>query len=221
MLFETCNTTGTLIENPVVADVDGDDQADIIVASNAYAFTCDGTKQSGIRVFGSKNHDWVRTRRVWNQHAYHVTNVEEDGTIPAVEAANWKQPGLNNFRQNKQPGLEFAAPDAIVAVRPACDAGNHVLAEVRNIGQSALRAGAAVSLARSDAPATKLGAASTTRVLYPGQSETLLLTVTDPDVTSGKAKVIGSVSVASGDVECRTDNNTSDASAGTCANVIN
>ncbi len=110
VLFETCNTTGTLYEYPVIADVDNDGQADIVVASNAYAFDCGGTKQSGIRVFGSKSGGWVRTRRVWNQHAYHVTNVNEDGSIPAVEPTNWKQPGLNNFRINKQPGGEFSAP---------------------------------------------------------------------------------------------------------------
>jgi hypothetical protein len=47
VLFEACNTTGTLIEYPIVADVDNDGQADIIVASNAYAFNCNGVKTSG------------------------------------------------------------------------------------------------------------------------------------------------------------------------------
>lgn len=66
---------------------------------------------------------WVRTRRVWNQYTYHVTNVEEDGSIPAVEPANWAQPGLNDFRQNKQPGGELSAADAANntdAVDPTC-----------------------------------------------------------------------------------------------------
>src|SRR5262249_5084706 len=37
VLWETCNTTATLRENPVVADVDNDGHADIVVASNAYS----------------------------------------------------------------------------------------------------------------------------------------------------------------------------------------
>ena len=77
-------------------------------------YQCDdgaANAQAGVRVFGDAAGNWVRTRRVWNQHAYHITNVDEDGTIPAIESPNWTQPGLNNFRQNKQPGSEFAAPE--------------------------------------------------------------------------------------------------------------
>ena len=39
-------------------------------------------------------------RRIWNQHAYHVTNVREDGTIPAHPKASWKF--TNTFRVNAQ-----------------------------------------------------------------------------------------------------------------------
>jgi hypothetical protein len=53
VLWQTCNTTGTLRELPVVADVDNDGQADIVVVSNAYsAITCENSKQSGVRVCG-------------------------------------------------------------------------------------------------------------------------------------------------------------------------
>jgi hypothetical protein len=83
--FTACNTSGTLIELPVVADVDNDGQADIVVVSNAYAFACaNGIRTSGVRVFSSQDNNWVRTRRIWNQHAYSVTNIEEDGTVPTV-----------------------------------------------------------------------------------------------------------------------------------------
>ncbi len=88
VLWSTCNTTGTLVEYPLVADVDNDGGADIVVVSNAYSsIVCpkDNSKQRGLRVFGDDQGKWVRTRRVWNQHAYHVTNVDEDGTIPKNE----------------------------------------------------------------------------------------------------------------------------------------
>ena len=110
LIPSTCNTTGTLWEYPLVADVDNDGQADIVVASNAYGITCpdDGSKQSGIRIFGSASGSWVRTRRIWNEHTYHITNISEDGKVPAVEPPNWTQPGLNDYRQNRQPGSVFA-----------------------------------------------------------------------------------------------------------------
>src|SRR5262249_28367703 len=147
-LFKVCNTTGTLVEFPVIADVDNDGHADIVVVSNAYAsggteYQCnDGTAiaQSGVRVFGDANGTWVRTPPVWNEHAYHVTNVTPDGVIPQHELPNYKQPGLNNFRQNKQPGSEFAAPDAVLSIAPLCPGPVGLVATVRNIGQAALPA---------------------------------------------------------------------------------
>jgi hypothetical protein len=78
ILTQVCNTSGTLHEYPLVADIDGDSQADIVVTSNSYSgLTCpiEMAKTQGVRVFGDTKGQWVRTRRVWNQHAYHVTNV--------------------------------------------------------------------------------------------------------------------------------------------------
>ncbi len=76
VLWDTCNTSGTLREFPLVADVDNDGHADIVAVSNSYSsINCDGTKQRGIRVFGDSEGNWVRTRRVWNQHAYSVTKT--------------------------------------------------------------------------------------------------------------------------------------------------
>ncbi|MBI3245681.1 MAG: VCBS repeat-containing protein [Deltaproteobacteria bacterium] len=102
LLFETKNTSGTGTENPVVADVDNDGHAEIVVVRNdVIGFgTQQGLTEFGIFVYGGRNNDWVRTRRIWNQHAYHVTNVNEDGTIPKNEQPNWLTPGLNNFRTN-------------------------------------------------------------------------------------------------------------------------
>ena len=43
------------------------------------------TASQGIRVYADANDNWVRSRPIWNQHAYSVTNVNEDGTIPKTE----------------------------------------------------------------------------------------------------------------------------------------
>ncbi len=219
VLWQTCNTTGTLIEYPVIADVDNDGQADIVVASNAYAFDCQGTKQSGVRVIQSASKSWVRTRRVWNQHTYHVTNVEEDGTIPTAEVANWTVPGLNNFRQNKQPGSEFAAPDATVTLEARCSGPFGVVVEVRNLGSAPLPPGVVVEVFAGAAPAgTLLATSATTVPLYLAQAETLSLDLsTAPaDVQNGSTLVYATVTPPLGVVECRTDNNTSPPAAAVC-----
>src|SRR6185312_15007558 len=46
----------------------------------------------GIRVYKDAQNRWVRSRMIWNQHAYAVTNVNEDGTIPKTSqwASNWQ-----------------------------------------------------------------------------------------------------------------------------------
>lgn len=202
--------------------------------SNSYAngnaeYECnDGThiSQAGVRVFGDTAGSWVRTRRVWNEHAYHITNVNEDGTIPKSELPNWTQPGLDNFRQNKQPGSEFAAPDAIVSLRPQCTSPYALVATVTNIGEAALPAGVAVGFYEGTPPnGTLLGKANTTQTLYAAQSENVVLVLTNPPagVEDGTqllyAVVDDTTTPHPGWHECRVDNNQSATTTGACSNV--
>lgn len=220
-LLKTCNTTGTLMEYPLVADVDNDGQADIVVVSNSF-MSCEGTSQTAVRVFGSKNNNWVRTRRIWNQHAYYVTNVEEDGTIPAKPLQNWKQKGLNNFRQNKQPGGEFSAPDAVVGVSVQCTSPNKLLATVRNVGEAVLPSGVQVSLMRGTVGSGSLLAELTTTVpLYPAQSQVVSWQIDDAnqDIVNGSVTIHAKVHLADGINECRTDNNVSKEMTPYCSTI--
>ncbi len=90
-------TSGTLTEYPVVADIDNDGSAEIVVVSNEYP----GQPQSPtVQVIRDREDRWIQARRIWNQHTYHVTNVREDGTIPQYEKPSWTQ--LNTFRTNAQ-----------------------------------------------------------------------------------------------------------------------
>ncbi|HMY17685.1 MAG TPA: VCBS repeat-containing protein, partial [Polyangium sp.] len=198
VLFETCNTDATLFEYPVVADVDNDGQADLVVVSNSYypTYNCDdGSRTTGVRVYGDKNGNWVRTRRIWNEHAYHVTNVEEDGTIPKVEAPNFKNGRLNNYRQNVQPAGEFFAPDLVASVVPLCGGSYGLLARVRNIGEAAAPPGVNIGLYAGDPaaggkplPGSPL---VTTKSLYPAESEELYLPLPNPPpgVVDGSVKI--------------------------------
>ena len=90
-------TSLTVFEYPVVADVDNDGSADLVVPSSQSAT---GASAPAVRVFGEALGSWVPTRRIWNQHTYHVTNVGEDGSIPRQEVRPWRI--LNSFRANAQ-----------------------------------------------------------------------------------------------------------------------
>ncbi len=184
ILDDRCNTSGTLREYPIVVDVDNDDHAEIILMENNYAFpTCaDGSASTtGIHVYGHPRNEWVRTRRIWNQHTYHVTNINEDGTVPRSEAPNWSTPGLNNFRQNVQPDGLFDAPDVVPvdlhASTDRCPAEMGLSVRVLNRGAAGAPAGIPVTFWDVTGSArTRLGTEATTRPLLPGESELVSLT---------------------------------------------
>ncbi len=97
ILLEDLRSSRTLIEYPVVADVDNDGSAEIVVVSN---MGFGGQTAPTVQVFRDIEDRWIQARRIWNQHSYHVTNVREDGTIPSPEPAHWSD--LNTFRTNAQ-----------------------------------------------------------------------------------------------------------------------
>lgn len=99
----------TRIEMPVIADVDNDGAAEVIIPENDW-----NGGDGGLNVFADASDNWVRTRRVWNQHGYYITHITEDGVVPAVPETNWLNERFNNFRQNVQPDGLFHAPNATV-----------------------------------------------------------------------------------------------------------
>ncbi len=185
-LYRQPHSSLTACEYPVIADVDSDGNAEIIIAQNSLLEDAP-EKFKGIRVFGDSQDNWVSSRRIWNQHSYHVTNVEENGAIPTREPANWLDPDLNNFRQNVQGGGLFDAPDLTVRGQgtraDACVSQGIVLyALVVNRGLQTVAPGLPVSFYRGDPRlgGSYLGTVRTTKVLAPGQSEQLTFLWPDP-----------------------------------------
>lgn len=212
-LSEHPHGTGTINEYPVVADVDADGQADIVAITRLGCGPTNADACGELRIYGSATGGWVRTRRVWNQYTYHVTNVNDDGTIPVDEQTNWTQPGLNNFRQNKQPGGEFSAGDAAITILPACFQGYSLQATVRNLGQAPIPSGATVTFFAGEPGGSGevLGELQTVTTLYPAQSESLVLPLdAAPDTTSVYATVSSNVP------ECDLGNNASEPADPTC-----
>jgi hypothetical protein len=132
ILFEWVNYSHTRLEYPVIADVDNDGNAEIVFIENG-----DSGRDPGIEVWGDESDLWVPTRRIWNQHAYHITNINEDGTLPMFEEPNWLI--YNNYRQNLPDFSPFLAPDLIVEFvevdTTGCAAGTvDLVTRVCNIG---------------------------------------------------------------------------------------
>jgi hypothetical protein len=109
------HSNGTWLEYPTIADVDGDGHAEILVVNTAQYGS-----HSGVYCFGDADDSWRPGRKIWNQHAYHITNVNEDGSIPRVPDLNWLD--YNNFRSGDMTaGDGTYAPDLTLAMGDLCE----------------------------------------------------------------------------------------------------
>ncbi len=149
LLWQLPNSSATGLEYPVVADVDGDGHADMLVAANSYRAIPNATLMiAGLRAFQDQNNAWVNVRPVWNQHAYSITNINDDLTVPAQPVPSWV--AHNTFRLNSTLGLSPTAVPDITAgylrLSLGTDGRVGVRARVGNGGGRSLGAGAKVAL---------------------------------------------------------------------------
>lgn len=142
----------------------------------------------GIRVYGDAKDRWVQSRQIWNQHAYAVTHVNEDGTIPptASWAANWTTTGLNNFRQNV-PGEADGNPVGDLTAQAGmfytCSGGSAVFEEpVCNRGTAPVAAGVTIGFYEGT---TEVCSAKTATPLNVGDCETVSCTWKTPPASAG------------------------------------
>jgi hypothetical protein len=68
------HASNTMFDYPVIADIDGDDNAEILVCHNGFSHA--------FSVYGDLDNSWVAARPLWNQHAYSIGNINDDLTIP-------------------------------------------------------------------------------------------------------------------------------------------
>jgi hypothetical protein len=227
--LETPNTSGTIHEFPVVVDVDGDGNSEILVVANVTnaGSNCPGvTPRAGLFVYGDVLDQWVPTRKVWTQHTYHVTNATAAGNVPLHEAANWTQPGLNNYRQNVQGDGVFNAPDLVLDLSVSLDhCGTQELllrARVANVGALGVPAGIEVRFhAGTDSAAPLLGTGTTAVALLPGASTVVELAVPDPGVPGDYYAIVDDGAGGPGAVpECNDGNNGGSAASGGCPPML-
>jgi hypothetical protein len=88
---------------------------------------------AGVFVYRDKLDRWASSRNLWNQHAYSITNINDDGSVPKTSEwkQNFKEAGLNNYRQNRQGATsqELADITGALDATTACtqDAAGNVI----------------------------------------------------------------------------------------------
>ncbi|MDR2563947.1 MAG: hypothetical protein LBC98_08410 [Prevotellaceae bacterium] len=87
--------SGTLWEYPVIADVDNDGEAEIIITGH----DSNASERGYIRVFKSGAGKWAASRKVWNQYGYRSLNVNDNLSVPAYQL---------------DPSTRFAGSDGIM-----------------------------------------------------------------------------------------------------------
>lgn len=141
VLMQEQVTSGTVLDYPLIADIDGDGKTEIITTSSSYGSCGFADTPLGVIAYEDSHSNWVRTRKIWNQHTYHVTNINDDGSVPKHEEANWLNKRLNNYRANTQPDDVFNAPnftpDTLTVEKNCPD--YHLVANIKNDGSLSVK----------------------------------------------------------------------------------
>ena len=193
-LFATPVSSATALELPVIADLDGDGHAEIVVCADNYIGSgCAGQTEidtgvkfvsdiSGMFVYQDPMNRWMPSRAVWNEHGYHITNINDDLTVPTVEKDNWLT--FNNYRQNVQgamtgtpaPQVDLTSAESISIDNGGmdCSVAERLWAMTCNRGTAVAAAGEAGTFYTADPRTTgakKICTATTMKALNPGECE--------------------------------------------------
>jgi hypothetical protein len=114
--IEIPHPSTTMMENPVVADLNGDGRGEIL---RVQAQGSPGG--SGLFAIGAKNNDWPYAPDHFTQYGYHLENVNADLTIPTNPVTSWQADGFISHGQPSATRLpEAQLGNVAVAVTDAC-----------------------------------------------------------------------------------------------------
>ena len=130
--------TATWAEHPVVADVDNDGAAEIVVCAGGFlAFN------GPLKVFKSGGTPWLPARKLWNQRGYRYVNILDNLSVPAVEQdvtleippGSGRHP-LNQFQAQITPGNILLPPGLVAVPCPKANCGRFPFITVRSTIQN-------------------------------------------------------------------------------------
>jgi len=238
--FSAAHESGTVLEHPVIADVDGDFHTEIVVPDSPYpSAACPlddplmpgATRDpdqvfAGVTVYRDQEDRWAPSRPLWSQHAEHWSQILDDGSVPAVEIPSWM--GHNSYRQAlpMEGTRPIDSPDLTVSDLEAaeCDTEEQtqpISARVCNRGTLPVPASVDVSFRIDGADGEVACTAMTGIPLSPGQCTTVECTwLTVPLNEPHDIHAVVDPDDDEGIIECHEDNNS--ASVGVqCPPVIN
>lgn len=172
--------SATHIENPLVLDVDGDGQTEIVIQCGQNGQVFQGT----VVAYEAVGLPGISSRRVWNQHAYFNTNINEDLSVPRIQQ-NPHIVGdsvrMNSFL-NQFFNPTFPAPDGAVSAPTLVCIGDsiEVSMTVCNLGDNKLPLQTPVSAYRGNPQTTAaqwVGAAPIGFDLLPDSCRTLVFRI--------------------------------------------
>ncbi len=166
--FGTKITSITQDEYPVIADVDNDGQAEIVLAGRLTSPPSTNTSNVSLMVVEGPpvlNAPWMPARKLWNQYNYYPVAINDDLTIPKnQQSSHLEFPGLGSGKrpfniflgqmalldQNFDPYLPL--PDASVSVAaPTCMGDSITLnLQICNQGSALMPAGTPIRLYNGD-----------------------------------------------------------------------
>jgi hypothetical protein len=120
VLFSGPASSGTGMEYPSIADVDGDFATEIVVPRTAYnacpakdpLFPDSGafSAKNGFVIYRDPQDRWANSRPIWNQHQYSVVHIEDNARVPKASALqnNWQIDDLNNSARTPRAARQAA-----------------------------------------------------------------------------------------------------------------
>ncbi|MES2643398.1 MAG: hypothetical protein V4850_28195 [Myxococcota bacterium] len=143
------HASGTVFEYPVVADLDADGHTEIVLVSNY------GATWGLAAAFEHNGDGWPAAGSTWATHDFAITNINSDGSVPAVPEASWLK---YNVYRARVAADDPSTPDLVASIREVCvadcDYGPVLVGvQVANQGGSDVDAGVILSLyAEDDVP---------------------------------------------------------------------
>ncbi|MCC7245500.1 MAG: gliding motility-associated C-terminal domain-containing protein [Saprospiraceae bacterium] len=144
----------THIENPLILDVDGDGQTEIVIeCANAPGIPNNPTPGTVV-CYEAVGIPGIASRKVWNQHGYHSTNINEDLSVPRYQ----QNPHIigdslkmNTFL-NQYFNPTFPSPDGVLTFENVvCDRDSlEVTLEICNVGDNLMPDNTPISIYSSN-----------------------------------------------------------------------
>lgn len=101
VLADIERTARASMASPVIADADNDGSAELIIVGSEPEGEDELAAHVSVIFIENDDDRFAPTRRIWNQHAYHATNIREDAGVPVEQEPHWVGP--NGFRINPAP----------------------------------------------------------------------------------------------------------------------